>query len=431
MTSFGIGVWAWQVTGRATALSSVAFFNFAPTIIMSPMAGALVDRWNRKWAMGVSDVAAGLGTVAMLVLYLTGHLQIWHLCAIGAVSGTFQAFQWPAYQSAISTMVPKEQYGRASGMMSMAQNGAGIVAPIVASALVVTWGLVPVFLFDILSFCVAVALLLIVEVPNPTASELGSQARGNLWKETLFGWRYIVSRRPLFLLQLSFFLCNLISSVCLTVWTPMLLARTNNNAEVLGVVNTVSAVGGVVGGAVMAAWGGPRRKIYGVLWGMVSVSVLGLMLMGVGRSLPLWTVSGFLGAFIIPFLNGCNDAIWQAKVPHDVQGKVFGTRMLIAQVSVPIAMLAAGPLADRVFGPAMMPGTRLADIFGALVGTGPGAGMGLMYVLFGSLALGVSILSFMVRDIREVETLIPDYVQPVEPGEAVAAFTPVEVQTED
>ena len=431
MTSFGIGVWAWQVTGRATALSSVAFFNFAPTIIMSPMAGALVDRWNRKWAMGVSDVAAGLGTVAMLVLYLTGHLQIWHLCAIGAVSGTFQAFQWPAYQSAISTMVPKEQYGRASGMMSMAQNGAGIVAPIVASALVVTWGLVPVFLFDILSFCVAVALLLIVEVPNPTASELGSQARGNLWKETLFGWRYIVSRRPLFLLQLSFFLCNFISSVCLTVWTPMLLARTNNNAEVLGVVNTVSAVGGVVGGAVMAAWGGPRRKIYGVLWGMVSVSVLGLMLMGVGRSLPLWTVSGFLGAFIIPFLNGCNDAIWQAKVPHDVQGKVFGTRMLIAQVSVPIAMLAAGPLADRVFGPAMMPGTRLADIFGALVGTGPGAGMGLMYVLFGSLALGVSILSFMVRDIREVETLIPDYVQPVEPGEAVAAFTPVEVQTED
>lgn len=431
MTSFGISVWAWQITGRATALSSVAFFSFAPTIVMTPLAGALVDRWNRKWAMGVSDVAAGLGTVAMLVLYLTGRLQVWHLCAIGALSGTFQAFQWPAYQSAISTMVPREQYGRASGMLSMAQSGAEILAPVIASAMVVNWGLVPVFLFDIFSFCVAVALLLIVEVPNPTASEVGSQARGSLWKETIFGWRYIFARKPLFLLQLSFFLCNLISSVCLTVWTPMLLARTNNNAEMLGLVNTVSAVGGVVGGAIMAAWGGPRRKIYGVLWGMVSVSVLGLMLMGVGRSLPLWTISGFLGAFIIPFLNGCNDAIWQAKVPHDVQGKVFGTRMLIAQVSVPIAMLAAGPLADHVFEPAMMPGARLAGIFGALVGTGPGAGMGLMYVLFGSLALTVSIVSFMIRDIREVETLIPDYVQTAEPAEAVHEFTPVEARTID
>jgi hypothetical protein len=316
-------------------------------------------------------------------------------------------------------------------MLSMAQSGAEILAPVIASAMVVNWGLVPVFLFDIFSFCVAVALLLIVEVPNPTASELGSQARGSLWKETIFGWRYIFARKPLFLLQLSFFLCNLISSVCLTVWTPMLLARTNNNAEMLGLVNTLSAVGGVVGGAIMAAWGGPRRKLYGVLWGMVSVSVLGLMLEGVGRSLPLWTIPVFLGSFIIPFLNGCNDAIWQAKVPHDVQGKVFGTRMLIAQVSVPIAMLAAGPLADHVFEPAMMQGARLAGIFGALVGTGPGAGMGLMYVLFGSLALTVSIVSFMIRDIREVETLIPDYVQTAEPAEAVHEFTPVEARTID
>ena len=181
----------------------------------------------------------------------------------------------------------------------------------------------------------------------------------------------------------------------------------------------------------MAAWGGPRRKIYGVLWGMVSVSILGLMLMGVGRSVTLWTISGFLGAFIIPFLNGCNDAIWQAKVPHDVQGKVFGTRMLIAQVSVPIAMLAAGPLADRVFEPVMMPGTRFAAMLGAVVGTGPGAGMGLMYVLFGFLALTVSIVSFMLRDIREVETLIPDYLQAAEPVEAARTCVPAEAQTED
>lgn len=413
MTTFSIGVWAWQVTGRATALSIVAFFSFTPTIIMSPIAGALVDRWNRKMTMAVSDVASGMGTVIMLVLYATGNLQIWHLCVVGALSGTFQAFQWPAYEAAISTMMPKEKFGRAAGMMSLAQSGSGILAPIIAGAVVVAWGLGPIFLFDIVSFCVAVALLLVVDVPSPSRSLTGEESHGSLWKETVFGWRYIVARRPLLLLQLSFFASNLIAAVCMTLWTPMILARTGDSATALGIINTVSAVGGVTGGALMTAWGGPRRRIRGVLWGMVSVSLLGIMLMGFGRTMPIWLVSGFLGSLIIPILNGSNDAIWQAKVPHDVQGRVFGTRMMIAQVSVPFAMLTAGPLADLVFEPRMMTGGTLVRVFGPLVGVGRGAGMALMFVLFGGAALLVSVASFMVRDIRDLEDLIPDYV-PVE-----------------
>ncbi|MHB8108117.1 MAG: MFS transporter [Candidatus Cryosericum sp.] len=429
MTAFAVSVWAWKTTGSATALSIVAFFNFTPTIIMSPVAGALVDRWNRKMAMGVSDVMSGLGTALMLVLYATGHLQIWHLCAVGVLSGSFQAFQWPAYQAAISTMMPKEHYGRASGMMSLAQSGSGIVAPLVAGTVVGIWGLTPVFLFDITSFCIAVVLLLAVEIPQPKRSRLGEEASGSLWKEAVFGWRYIVARRPLLWLQLSFFAANLISSVCVTLWNPMILARTGDSSETLGVVNTVSAIGGVVGGAIMAAWGGPRRKIWGVLWGMVSVSVLGIMLMGFGRTLPLWLISGFLGSLIVPLMNGSNDAIWQAKVPHDIQGKVFGTRLMIAQLSVPIAMLTAGPLADRVFEPRMMPGGSWAPIFGMLTGTGRGAGMALMYVLFGAGALLLSVASFAVRDIRDVETLLPDYAPPSGKDEHVPVPEKVRIET--
>ena len=413
MTAFGIGVWAWRVTGSATALSIVAFFGFTPIIIMSPIAGALVDRWNRKLTMAISDVASGMGTVIMLVLYATGHLQIWHLCVVGAVSGTFQAFQWPAYEAAISTMMPRKNFGRAAGMMSLAQSSSGILAPVIAGAVVVAWGLTPIFAFDIISFCIAVALLCIVDVPSPAKSQEGRQAQGSLWRETVFGWRYIMARQPLFLLLSSFFASNLIASVCMTLWTPMILARTGDSATTLGIINTVSAVGGVAGGALMTAWGGPHRKIRGVLWGMVLVSVLGIMLMGFGRTLPIWLISGFLGSFIIPILNGSNDAIWQAKVPHDVQGKVFGTRLMVAQISVPIAMLAAGPLADRVFEPRMMPGGALARVFGSVVGVGRGAGMALIFVVFGGLALLVGIASFMVRSIRDVEDLIPDFV-PVE-----------------
>ncbi len=431
MTAFAVSVWAWKVTGSATALSMVAFFNFAPTIIMSPVAGALVDRWNRKLAMGISDVMSGLGTLTMLVLYATGHLQIWHLCAIGALSGTFQAFQWPAYQAAISTMVSKERYGRVSGMMSLAQNGSGIIAPLIAGTVLTAWGLVPVFVFDIASFCIAVGLLLVVDIPQPRRSQLGEEASGTLWKEMAFGWRYIVARRPLLWLQLCFFGGNLIASVCMTLWNPMILARTNDSSQMLGLINTVSAIGGVVGGAVLTAWGGPRRKVQGVLWGMVCVSVLGIMLMGLGRTLPVWLVSGFLGSLIVPFMNGCNDAIWQAKVPHDVQGKVFGTRMMIAQVSVPVAMLTAGPLADKLFEPRMMPGGSWAPVFGTLTGTGRGAGMALMYVLFGAAALLLSIVSFAIRDIRDVETLLPDYAPPDAQDEKIPAEEQVPVRVTD
>jgi hypothetical protein len=181
----------------------------------------------------------------------------------------------------------------------------------------------------------------------------------------------------------------------------------------------------------MAAWGGPRRKVYGVLWGMVSASALGIMLMGFGQTLPIWLISGFLGSLIIPFLNGCNDAIWQTKVPHDVQGRVFGIRMMIAQVSVPVAMLTAGPLADLVFEPRMMPGGAFTRVFGPLVGVGRGAGMALMFVLFGGAALLVGVASFMVRDIRDVEVLIPDYTPPEEEVPGAAISVPVEISADN
>ncbi|MBI3360855.1 MAG: MFS transporter, partial [Chloroflexi bacterium] len=93
MTQFAMTIWAWKLTGSATALALVGFFNFGPTVLLSPIAGALVDRWNRKLVMMLSDLAAGLSTVAILLLYVSGHLQIWHLWIAGAFSGAFQAFQ--------------------------------------------------------------------------------------------------------------------------------------------------------------------------------------------------------------------------------------------------------------------------------------------------------------------------------------------------
>ncbi|TLZ65220.1 MAG: MFS transporter, partial [Methanobacteriota archaeon] len=122
MTGFALVIWAYLQTGQVTTLALAAFARFAPTVILSPIAGALVDRWNRKLTMMLSDLAAGVATIVLLLLYLPGALQVWHWYVAGAFQGAFDAFQWPAYSAAISTMIPKSQYGRASGMLSVAQS---------------------------------------------------------------------------------------------------------------------------------------------------------------------------------------------------------------------------------------------------------------------------------------------------------------------
>ena len=410
MTGFALTLWAYRTTGLATALSMVAFFNFAPMIVMSPIAGVLVDRWNRKWTMALSDLAAALATLTILLLFLTGHLQLWHLYVTGVLSAAFGTFQWPAYSAAISMMVPKAQYQRASGMISMAESGSGIAAPILAGALVGILGfgkLWVIFVIDLATFLVALGALIIVAIPNPPRVE--SDHAESLFRQSMFGFRYIWQHRPLFDLQMVFFASNLIASLCITILPALILARTGNNATMLGYTESAAAIGGVAGGALLTVWGGPKRKVNGVLLGMVLTSLFGTLVIGLGRSLPVWITGSFLTMVVLTVLNGSNQAIWQSKVPPALQGRVFSVRRLIAQVAVPIAMLASGPLADKVFGPAMMPAGSLARLFGWLSGTGPGAGISLMFVWGGLAGAVVGLVGYLIPNIRNVEQLIADH----------------------
>jgi DHA3 family macrolide efflux protein-like MFS transporter len=409
MSAFALTIWAWQITGKAEALALVGFFSFAPAIIFGPIAGALVDRWNRKLVMAISDIAAGMATIAVFFLYNSGQLQIWHLYVTGAFTGAFQAFQWPAYSAAISTMLPKEQYARAFGLMSIAEAGSGILAPVLAGLLLTVIGLNGILTIDIVTFIFAVGMLMLVPIPQPAATAEGQAGKGSLWQESLYGFRYIFARPSLFGLQLVFFAGNLLGSLGFTVMTPMILARTASNATVLGSVQSAGAVGGVIGGLLLSAWGGPKRKIHGVLIGHVLIGVLGQALLGVGRALPVWAASSFASALVVVILNGSNQAIWQAKVPPDLQGRVFSVRRLIAQISAPVAMIAAGVLADRVFEPAMQEGGALYDSFRWLVGSGPGAGMALMLIASGLLAACVGVVPYAIPTIRNVETIMPDH----------------------
>lgn len=189
----------------------------------------------------------------------------------------------------------------------------------------------------------------------------------------------------------------------------MILGRTGNDELIFGSVQSVGAIGGVVGGVVMTAWGGPKRRVHGVLLGWFCFGLLGQTVIGLGQALPIWAIGTFLITFFGPIINGSNQAIWQAKVAPDVQGRVFTTRRLIAWLVSPISQLLAGPLADKILEPAMAEGGSLAPVFGWLVGTGAGAGIALLFVATGLMAAMVGLGGYLFRAVRDVEDILPDH----------------------
>jgi len=255
---------------------------------------------------------------------------------------------------------------------------------------------------------VAVSILLLVRIPQPAVTDAGRKGRGSIWKESVYGFRYISERSSLFGLLLVFFSFNLIATFGFTLIAPMILARTGNNAVVLGSVMSASGAGGVSGSLLLSVWGGPKRRIKGVLFGLMIVGLI-TSLLGVASELTTWALIAFFLTFLVPTINGSSQAIWQAKVAPDVQGRVFASRLLIAQISTPISMLLAGPLADRVFEPAMASTGSLAPAFGALVGNGPGSGMALMFIISGILASITGLVGYSVYVIRNAEDILPDH----------------------
>lgn len=413
MARFALTIWAFQVTGQATALALVSFFAFIPNLLFTPIAGALADRWNRKLTMMISDLAASAVNAMVLALFMLGNLQIWHLFA-AAAAGIFESFQFPAYSAAVSVMLPKEQYTRGNAMLSLVTRASNIAAPVLAGVLIALVGIGGVLLVDICTSIVALGLLAMTRIPE-TAAGAESKA-SSIWRDAVYGFRYIASRPGLLGLQLSFAVLNLITTITLVLTAPMILARTQNDSVALGTVQSFLGVGGLVSALVLAAWGGPKRRIYAILISIALVGLLGIMPMGLGQSLAVWTMAAFWTTFFFAIADAANQSIWQSKVPPHIQGRVFSARRFLAQITAPLAMQLAGPLADRVLEPAMAEGGRLARAFGGLVGTGPGAGMGLLFVMAGVLTTGIAVAGYLVPLVRNVETGLSDH--DVQPGKA-------------
>ena len=411
MTGFSLSIWVFQQTKSATSLGIMQSAFTLPYLLIIPLAGVLVDRYNRKLMMMISDLAAGLGTVAILILLSTGHLQIWHFYVVNVLIGLGNAFQWPAYSAAITTMVPKEQYGRANGLMSFVQAGPSAVAPLLAGALLPLIGLKGILLIDIATFILAIGALLMVHVPQPARTVEGQAGQGNLLHEAAFGFKYIFKRPSLLGFVVMLFFANLFLGFPNSVQVPLVLSRTGNNSIVLGAVETAGALSWTLGSIIMSAWGGPQRRIHGVIFGWIFYCLLGNLVFGLGRGLGVWVPAILVGGIGSSIGIATSQSLLQVKVAPDVQGRVFSARRMLTWFPDTFTPVLGGLLADYVMEPAMQNGSWVSKLFGWMAGTDPGSGMAVMMVIFGVLSILALISGYAFTRIRDMEDLMPDHDQ--------------------
>jgi MFS family permease len=408
MTSFALSIWLYQHTNSATQFTLLILSTTLPTIVISPIAGVVVDRFPRRWIMIISDFCAGLCTLTIAWLFMNNHLEVWTLCLISAFNSSFSAFQALAYSSATTLLVPKEQLGRASSMTQIRLAVAEILSPVVATILLVSVQIPGVVLIDLSTLCFALLCLLVVNFREVKTKETETEEAGlfsSFWQELSFGWHYFIERPGLIGLVVFVAITNFLIGGAEALTTPLVLSFAST--EALGTISSIASSGMLVSSFIISIWGGPKRQMNLIF---ISMFFLGIfyILAGLRPNPILFTISDFFIFFMVPIVNGAIQVIYQKKVAPEVQGKVFAFRIAVTQGFLPLSFLLAGPLADRLFEPFMQADGPAANTIGEIIGIGHGRGIGLMFVIMGLFSILFTFICYFYPHLRLVEEELPD-----------------------
>jgi MFS transporter, DHA3 family, macrolide efflux protein len=407
LTSFALGVWVLQQTGEITKYALISMFFVLPGVLLGPLAGTLVDRWDRRKAMLISDIGAGLSTLSIAIVYLLGGLQVWYIYLAVFISGAFGSLRMPALQAAMTQMIPGKNLGRVSGMMEIVTIGQFLIAPAIAGGLIGKIGLAGVISIDFCSFLFAISVLFYICIPRVAATAEGRAGAGSMLQEATYGWKYIMARPGLAALMLLFSVTNFTTEMTVVLFTPLILSF--GTTTQLGMAMSLCAMGFLVGGILMSIWGGPKRRLKMVIVFMLLLGVF-LGLIGLRASVGLIVIGGFLSTLCVPIISSSNQVIWQKKVAPDIQGRVFSIRRTITLATPLLTYVVAGPLTDRIFEPLMTDHGRLAGSIGQILGTGAGRGIGLLFVVMGLLLVLATAVGCLSSHLRHVEDELPDAV---------------------
>jgi MFS transporter, DHA3 family, macrolide efflux protein len=403
MTSFALAVYLYQQTGQATTLAITLAFATLPRALATLVAGGVVDRSDRRRVIMLAELAQAAALIALLTLVNTHRLEAWMVWIAVAITSAAATFQNIATSATISLLVPKEHLPRANGLQSIADGAQTMAGPALGGVLFGLFGLTGVLLIDFLTYLVNLANLVDLSIPNPPLET--RPKRISILEDARVGWGFIRSRPGLFGLLGLWIAWNLIVTTS-PLYRSVVLANTGNNATTLGFIEAAVGIGSVLGGLLMTAWGGPKRLIYGVLGGVFFMGLLGPLLLGFAQSVPLWFIGNLLPFLFLPMYFASMGAIFQRKVPPELQGRVFAMRRMISIIGQPIVLFAVGPLTDQVFNPLMT--GPLGDQLAPLFGMHAARGASLMLVLVGLVLMIVPALTLLNSRVRKLEDEIPD-----------------------
>jgi MFS transporter, DHA3 family, macrolide efflux protein len=398
LTGFGVSVWVFERTNSVSVWTVILFTGYVAALLSAPFAGTIVDHFHRRRVLLVSNLAGAAVIAALVTLYFTNTLAPWNFLITNAVSNCVLSVQEPALVVTATSLLPATQYVRGQGLISLSTSIANVAAPALGGALYAVFGLGTLLAIDVLSYGVAIVTVILVPIATASAKQRPTVPFARAIAD---GFAYARALRPLRFLLVLVFLTNLWLAFRLSLRTPLLLARTGRNEVILGQVQAIGTLGGVFAGVLLAAWGGPRRKVEMFVVGLFVAGLLGQCTIGVSRTMIGWSAGFFISTFAQPFINASGYTILQTKVPVEMQGRVIALTRFAAQAAVPLAVIASGPLADHVFEPAMR--RNPPGLLRWLVGTGPGAGIGLLMVLTGAAAALTALVAWCVPAIRNIE----------------------------
>ncbi|MEL7034329.1 MAG: MFS transporter [Cyanobacteria bacterium J06592_8] len=415
ITDFALGVWVYQETGSITQFAMTVVFMHLPNLMVSAFAGILVDRWNRRWIMLLSDFTKSVMAIILIMLVTSNQLQVWHIYIAVSLSSFCTGFQWPAYIAAIAQLVPKHQLNRANGMVQVSRAVARILGPTIAGFLVTSIGIQGVLSLDFCTYSVGIITLLLVNFPQvqPTTTQTVAEKTASLavvWEEAISGWSYVAERAGLLRLILFTGIIYLTEGVVQVMFWPLVLSF--GTPDQLGIILSVSGCGMLFGSITVSAWGGRLgRRMYSILF-FVALQGLCLCLGGLKASVIVAGIGGFGYLFAQPIIISSNQTIWQCKIPIDLQGRVFALQSVIERFSMISTQITIGPLVDHFLEPMMAENGLLADSVGRVIGVGPGRGISLLLVILGLINVGASIIAYRTPRLRRVEKELPDAIAP-------------------
>ena len=431
-TFYSLPFWITERTGASgSALSYWESFFFASYLFFVLFALFFIDRFPRKAMMLLYDFLLMSATAILLALEISGKLEIWHIYLNAVIQGVGYAFRLPTYSSVITVLVPRKQYVRANGMLSLLYDIPEIFGPVLAGLLFLTLGVKGILAINLISFVFSIGALLFVDIPPTPHTPEGELSHAGLFKEAMYGIRYILKRPGLLGIQLVFFFGNIFSGIALSVTAlyTMITLRTGGNVEIAGTVQSAGALAAVLAALFLSIFGGIKRPVNAILFGWIISSLFGLTLLGIGQVLLIWVIAKVVDSVFNPIVDVAMNNFLQTKVPPDLQGRVFSASDFIAQVPFLVTPFLAGYFGDKIFEPAMQTGGALVNTFGWLVGTGPGAGYGLMIFLCGIGGTLVGAIAYFSPAIRNIDQTLPDYEIPPPVG-LVRRTQPIPVRQE-